>query len=111
MPDGADLDLLFATDVEVHRLARAALAAIVTKDIDFGQLLERFGPPPQVVWVTTGNTPNASLGRTVRHAVENHWLRSEEPHNGWLTIPTGGCGQSEPIGVRLPAVMPGPLTP
>ena len=33
----------------------------MTKDNDLVLLLERFGPPPQVVWVTCGNTSNARL--------------------------------------------------
>jgi predicted nuclease of predicted toxin-antitoxin system len=33
----------------------------MTKDADFVELLERQGPPPQVVLVTCGNTSNARL--------------------------------------------------
>jgi predicted nuclease of predicted toxin-antitoxin system len=33
----------------------------MTKDSDFVSLLERFGPPPQVLWVTCGNTSNLRL--------------------------------------------------
>ena len=33
----------------------------MTKDSDFVLLLERFGPPPQVIWLTCGNTSNARL--------------------------------------------------
>ena len=31
------------------------------KDEDFRLLVERLGPPPQVLWVTCGNTSNARL--------------------------------------------------
>lgn len=31
------------------------------KDYDFVRLLEAEGPPPQVLWITTGNTSNAHL--------------------------------------------------
>ena len=41
--------------------ARSASAIVVTKDSDFVSLLERFGPPPQVVWIRCGNTSNANL--------------------------------------------------
>lgn len=34
---------------------------MLTKDSDFVDLLERHGPPPQVVWLTCGNTSNAYL--------------------------------------------------
>jgi predicted nuclease of predicted toxin-antitoxin system len=33
----------------------------MTKDSDFVALLDRFGPPPQVIWITCGNTSNARL--------------------------------------------------
>jgi predicted nuclease of predicted toxin-antitoxin system len=33
----------------------------MTKDSDFILLLDRFGPPPQVIWVTCGNTSSARL--------------------------------------------------
>lgn len=52
---GEDDDVIFAA-------ARTAGAAVViTKDDDFVRLLERQGPPPQVVWVTCGNVRNAAL--------------------------------------------------
>ena len=33
----------------------------MTKDSDFVHLLERHGAPPQVVWLTCGNTSEAAL--------------------------------------------------
>jgi len=33
----------------------------VTKDRDFVDLLEIYGPPPKVLWVTCGNTSNARM--------------------------------------------------
>ncbi len=33
----------------------------MTKDRDFIALVERHGSPPQVVWLTCGNTSNARL--------------------------------------------------
>jgi len=41
----------------------------MTKDNDFVLLLERFGPPPQVVWVTCGNTSNARLKEILTSAL------------------------------------------
>ncbi len=40
----------------------------MTKDVDFVELLEQHGPPPQVVLVTCGNTSNARLRRLVQAA-------------------------------------------
>lgn len=49
--------------------ARKVNAAVMTKDNDFVLLLERFGPPPQVVWVTCGNTSNARLKEILTSAL------------------------------------------
>ena len=56
-----DLGLRDAKDTEIFQAARQAGAIVMTKDSDFAMLLERFGPPPQILWVTCGNTSNARL--------------------------------------------------
>lgn len=33
----------------------------MTKDSDFVLLLDRLGAPPQVIWITCGNTSNVRL--------------------------------------------------
>jgi predicted nuclease of predicted toxin-antitoxin system len=33
----------------------------MTKDEDFVRLVERNGPPPQVIWITSGNMCNANF--------------------------------------------------
>ena len=50
---------------------------VLTKDSDFVQLLERRGPPPQVVWLTCGNTSNLALTL---------------PDNGWNFAQTAVTG-------------------
>ena len=55
------LGLQFATDMDVFGKARQKNAILITKDRDFLELLERKGPPPQVIWVTCGNTSNKRL--------------------------------------------------
>jgi len=54
-----DLNLQRATDPEIFAAARGANVVVLTKDADFVELLEKHGPPPQVVLVTCGNTSNA----------------------------------------------------
>lgn len=50
----------------IFEAARSGGAAVVvTKDEDFVQLLERRGPPPQIVWVTCGNVRNVELREIV----------------------------------------------
>ena len=44
-------------------------AIVITKDDDFLRLLERQGPPPQVVWITLGNVQNARMPEVI----EQHW--------------------------------------
>jgi predicted nuclease of predicted toxin-antitoxin system len=56
-----DLGLREATDREIFLAARQAAAVVLTKDRDFVQLVNVHGPPPQVLWLTCGNTSNARL--------------------------------------------------
>jgi predicted nuclease of predicted toxin-antitoxin system len=56
-----DLGLLHASDQQIFSAARDEGATVLTKDRDFVHLLDRLGPPPQVLWVTCGNTSNARL--------------------------------------------------
>ena len=51
-----DVHLREAKDREIFEAARRAGAVVMTKDADFPALIERFGPPPQVTWITCGNT-------------------------------------------------------
>ncbi|MGM0577127.1 MAG: DUF5615 family PIN-like protein [Myxococcota bacterium] len=61
-----DLGLRDARDPEIWARARKAHAVVMTKDRDFVQLLEQHGPPPQVLWVTCGNTSNAHMHELLR---------------------------------------------
>lgn len=64
-----DLLLRDATDAEIFQAARRAGAVVLTKDGDFSRLLDLHGPPPQVVWLTCGNTSNSALV----HTLERRW--------------------------------------
>ena len=55
------LGLRDAEDEEIFRAARSAGAVIMSKDSDFLHLLDREGPPPQVIWITMGNTSNERM--------------------------------------------------
>ena len=50
-----------APDETIFAAAREAEAVVMTKDRDFPDLVERYGPPPRVIWLTVGNTSNARL--------------------------------------------------
>ena len=56
-----DLGLRDATDRAIFVAARAAGVVVITKDRDFPDLLARLGPPPQVIWITCGNTSNTRM--------------------------------------------------
>ena len=56
-----DLGLRDSTDREIFFAARQAGAVVMTKDMDFVRLVEEFGTPPQVIWLTCGNTSNRHL--------------------------------------------------
>lgn len=56
-----DLGLRNAKDREIFLAAREVDAVVLTKDSDFALLLEQYGPPPQIMWLTVGNTSNAHL--------------------------------------------------
>ena len=47
-----------ASDKEIFRQAGLQSAVIMSKDDDFVKLLQLFGPPPQIIWFTCGNTSN-----------------------------------------------------
>jgi len=75
-----DLGLRDAEDVEIFEAAKAQGAIIMTKDKDFADLVDRLGPPPQIIWLTSGNTSNyrlhSGLSATWEEAVD--LLRSGE---------------------------------
>jgi predicted nuclease of predicted toxin-antitoxin system len=58
-----DFDLVGATDPEIFAAAGRAGAVVLTKDRDFVDLVRRRGSPPQIIWVTCGNTSNREMTR------------------------------------------------
>ena len=62
-----DMGLRDAEDEEIFTAAKGAAVVVMTKDADFLNLLDRFGTPPQVIWVTCGNTSNAKQGDSFRN--------------------------------------------
>ena len=56
-----DVGLRDAEDIDIFQAARNAKVVIMSKDSDFPELIERLGSPPQVLWLTCGNTSNQHL--------------------------------------------------
>jgi len=73
-----DLGLREAKDLPLFHAAREAGAVIMSKDSDFVLLLERFGAPPQILWVTCGNTSNARLRDVLRKSFPEARARLEQ---------------------------------
>ena len=66
------LALRDAKDNEIFQRAKMKRAVIMTKDADFVNLVQQFGAPPQVIWITSGNTSNARM----REILEKHFLKT-----------------------------------
>jgi predicted nuclease of predicted toxin-antitoxin system len=64
-----DLGLREANDRAIFLAARSASVVVMTKDSDFVRLLEELGPPPQIIWLTRGNTSNARLKQILTRAL------------------------------------------
>ena len=93
------LGLRDAKDREIFDAARAAEAVVMTKDQDFVALQARLGAPPQIVWVTCGNTSNANMKRILGSCCRRRcgcW-RQGRP---WWRSPTLDCRGSSQVGER-----------
>lgn len=55
-----------ASDREIFEAARDAGVIMMSKDSDFLNLLDRYGPPPKVIWVTCGNTSNKRMRKILK---------------------------------------------
>lgn len=69
-----DLGLRDAEDEEIFLEAKRRNAVVMTKDSDFLSLLDIFGSPPKIIWLTCGNTSNSNLkvilSKTLQAAIE-----------------------------------------
>ncbi|HYW07158.1 MAG TPA: DUF5615 family PIN-like protein [Longimicrobium sp.] len=63
------LGLRDARDGEIFMAARASAAVVLTKDSDFVRLLHEHGPPPQILWITLGNTSNSRMKEVLRRTL------------------------------------------
>jgi len=55
------LGLRDAADAAIFCAAQQPSIVIISKDSDFVELVSRYGPPPQLIWVTCGNVTNRQL--------------------------------------------------
>lgn len=66
-----ELGLRDGEDRAIFAAAREAGATLMTKDSDFVDLVMRHGSPPQIVWLTCGNTTEVAL----RAILSTEWPR------------------------------------
>lgn len=64
-----DVGLRDSTDREIFRAAQVAGAIVMTKDSDFVTLQSQLGAPPQIIWLTCGNTSNRYLRELLSRAL------------------------------------------
>lgn len=68
------LELRDVNDKVIFDRARQENAVLMSKDDDFVKLIEIYGSPPKMIWITCGNTSNARmceiLNKTLRQAVD-----------------------------------------
>ena len=66
-----ELELREAKDIDIYRRAASEGAIIMSKDSDYAELSSVFGPPPQIMLLTCGNTSNAELREILSHTLED----------------------------------------
>jgi len=65
----SSLNLTRAKDSEIFDKARTAGAVIMSKDADFVRLVRQKGMPPQIIWITVGNSSHKNLCAILRTAL------------------------------------------
>ncbi len=75
------LGLQRADDRVIFDAARQAKVVVMSKDADFLKLIDQFGPPSQIIWITCGNTSNLKMRAILEKSLEKamELIRSGEP--------------------------------
>ncbi|MDA3874297.1 MAG: DUF5615 family PIN-like protein [Kiritimatiellae bacterium] len=76
-----DIGLRDAEDEQIFDQARTKNTIVMTKDRDFVELVNRRGPPPQVIWLRCGNTSEDRLKQVLSQHLEEAltYIESGEP--------------------------------
>lgn len=53
------------SDIQIFMKLREPGNVLITKDSDFAELILRHGAPPQIIWLTFGNSSNAHLAEVL----------------------------------------------
>lgn len=75
------LDLQRADDRAIFVAAKKAKAVIMSKDSDFLKLVDEYGIPPHIIWITCGNTSNSRMRNVLEKSLDKavELIRSGEP--------------------------------
>lgn len=65
------LGLRDANDKTIFLEAKQQNAIVITKDDDFLKLLEQFGSPPKIIWLTCGNTSKQRIKEIFEQHLSN----------------------------------------
>lgn len=80
-----DIGFREAEDLEIFEAAKTQKVIFMTKDSDFVDLVDRLKAPPQIIWLTCGNTSNARLkeilSATLLQALEKNANRGSVSRN------------------------------
>jgi predicted nuclease of predicted toxin-antitoxin system len=57
-------------DYDIFRKARKANVIVMSKDYDFVKLIEQYGTPPKLIWITCGNTSNVRLCEILSNSLQ-----------------------------------------
>jgi len=56
-------------DLFIYEYAKQNGFVIVSKDSDFRMLIDRFGCPPHLIWITMGNTSNEVMRKSLEESL------------------------------------------
>ena len=82
----SEIGLSEADDRTVWEYARQHDCTIVTKDVDFGELLLLNGYPPKILWIRRGNCSTSDIERLLRDAIDAIGSLGDDPGAGILTL-------------------------
>jgi predicted nuclease of predicted toxin-antitoxin system len=80
------LGLNTVTDRMVWEYARNHDYIIVTKDVDFSELLLLYNFPPKIIWIRRGNCSTHTIEELLRTHFEAIETMSDDPHTGIITL-------------------------
>ena len=73
-------------DESIWFYARDNDFGVVTKDADFRDLSERLGHPPKVIWIRSGNSPNAVVEALLRDHYDEILAFEQDPDRGIIEL-------------------------